>query len=91
LVGGAVATIPESVNCSTPRRVLVRLRTVFRAPVRLRRTNEFGFPTLLARGAVREGAMAVRTEGGKPLLLARLLRTGKVQVFAAIPESCIPD
>jgi hypothetical protein len=91
LIGGVVGTILESIDCATPRRVLVRVRGVFRAPVRLRRGRLPRPPLLYAIGRVVEGGVAVRTLSGKPLVLARLLRSGKVQVFAAIPDSCIPD
>ena len=89
LVGGEVGTIQESVDCATPRRVLVHVRGVFRAPVRLRRTGRP--PRLWARGRLLEGSLAVRTLSRQQLALARVLRSGKVQVFAAIPDSCIPD
>lgn len=91
LAGGTVGETYETIDCATPRRVLVRMRVTFRMPVTLRRTNDFGYPQLTARGDVMEGAIAVRTETGKRLVLARLLRSGKVQVFADVPRSCIPD
>jgi hypothetical protein len=40
---------------------------------------------------VQDGAIAVRTLSGKPLAFAKLTGAGQVRVFAAIPESCIPD
>jgi hypothetical protein len=91
LVGGVVGQIQESVDCTTPRQVLLRVRGVFRSPVTLKRGRLPRPPLLYAIGKVVEGGVAVRTLSGKPLAFARLLKSGKVQVFAAIPESCIQD
>lgn len=91
LVGGVVARTIEAVDCQTPRRVLVRVRAEFRARTTLRRHTRYGYPMLTARGVVTSGSLAARTPSGAPLVFARLLPTGRVQVFTAIPVRCIPD
>jgi hypothetical protein len=91
LTGWTASRTYETVDCTTAPRVLIRVRVAFTRPVTLRRTTEFQYPQLTARAPVREGTIAVRTETGKRLVLARLLRSGKVQVFADVPRSCIPD
>jgi hypothetical protein len=91
LVGGTAPPLVESVDCATTRRVFVRVIAEFRRPVTLRRTSQLGYPALIARGAVLEGRLAVRTDRGRTLVFARLLKTGKVQVSTAIPDACIPD
>jgi hypothetical protein len=91
LVGGVAGKLPESVDCATPRRVLLRVRGVFRSPVVLKRGRRPRPPLLYAIGKVQDGAIAVRTLSGKPLAFAKLTGAGQVRVFAAIPESCIPD
>jgi hypothetical protein len=91
LIGGTAGTTYETFDCTTPPRVLVRVRVSFARPVRLRRTTEFRHPQLTARAPVKEGTIADRTEAGRPVVVARLFPSGRVQVLTDVPRSCIPD
>ena len=90
LEGSVASAFDDEWDCQVPRRVLLRVRAVFKgvAP-RLRRGDPWGFPILFAHRPVTEGTLAVRTPAGKQVALARLLRTGKIQVLTS--GVCFPD
>jgi hypothetical protein len=78
----------HSFDCEAPHRVLVRIRAVFREPVKLQSSRGFyGYPLLSAQGEVREAAVAIRTRGGRPLAFGRFSESGNARLFAA--RGCI--
>jgi hypothetical protein len=88
LKGGPVLSWQEY-DCEAPRRVLVRIRAVFREPTTLESNRELAYERLVANGDVAEAALAVRTQAGRPLGFATLAASGKVRLFAA--ASCSED
>ena len=85
LQGGAASPFGDEVDCSSPRRVLLRVRAVLEAPTSLRRRG-----TLLKTSApVKEARLAVRTQAGKPLVYAEVFESGKARLFTA--PGCVPD
>jgi hypothetical protein len=87
LMGGAADALGDSYECFPPRRVLVRVRAVFRSRTSLRLNSVTGH--LFTRMPVREVFLAVRTSSGKPLAYAAASESGKARVFAA--PSCLPE
>jgi hypothetical protein len=83
LTGFTPSGFGDEYDCWTPRRVLLRVRAVFTAPVRLKAGSPWGFPMLFARGKVREASFAVRTEKGKALAVATVAGSGRVRVHIA--------
>jgi hypothetical protein len=81
---GAIPLV-EEFDCASPRRVYVRVRAVLQSKVTLRRKGFFR-ATLVP---VREAELVVRTESGKPLVYAQVLRSGKTRLFTA--KGCAPD
>jgi hypothetical protein len=81
LAGGAAGALGERYECSPTKRILVRVRAVFRAPTSLRLHQ--GFNQLLARGEILEGSLAVRLQTGKPLLFAQVFQSGKARLFTS--------
>ena len=87
LSGGAVDYFSDEFKCVVPRRILVRLRGVFGSPASLQPAGDPGpFRTLQANGPLQEGAIAVRTQAGKPLLFATVSESGRARLFTA--RSC---
>lgn len=84
LTGGA-STYAEQFDCTVGRNVLVRVRAVFGAPVKLKRVRGF----LEADGAVREGELAVRTQSGKPLAYGKFVASKRTRLFVA--GNCVRD
>jgi hypothetical protein len=73
-------------RCFAPRRVLVRVRAVFRTPTRLVR----GFGGARVTGAaVREASVSVRTESGKPMVFASINEAGQARLGTS--GDCFPD
>ena len=70
--------------CVVPRRVLLHVHGVFKAPTGLK-GNPFGYLSTLGATA-RSGAFAVRTESGRPLLFATVDESGAARLSAA--RSC---
>lgn len=81
LTGGAPGQLGDRYKCPSPRRVLVRVRGVFRDPTSLRRNREW--PQFTANGNVTQGQVAVRTEAGKPLAYGRVLQSGRAWLLTA--------
>jgi hypothetical protein len=78
----------QAFDCEAPHRVLLRVRAVFREPVTLESSRSFyGYPLLSAQGEVREAAVAIRTQRGRPLAFATFSESGNARLFAA--PSCI--
>jgi hypothetical protein len=87
LSGFPASPLDDEYHCVVSRRVLVRVRAVFRAPTTLRPNRKWG--TLEGRGIVREGVLAVRTESGAPVALATVHESGKSRLYVA--DRCRPD
>lgn len=90
LSGGVADRFGDESDCWTPRRVLIRVRAVFRSPVTLRLGSPYRFPELFARGKVKEASLAMRTPAGKPLAFATVSETGRARLFTA-RQDCFPD
>jgi hypothetical protein len=92
LSGGAASQLGEEYRCHPGRRVLVRIRAVFRDPttLRLRRLAGQKTPgrTYLADGTVVSAQVAVRSNAGKSLAYAEVFETGKARLFTA--PNCLP-
>lgn len=80
LRGGSTA-LGDRHTCEVPGRVLIRLRAVFKRPVALRRQED----TLIARGRIAAGYLAVATLPGRKTLAFASVNdaTGKAQIFVA--------
>jgi hypothetical protein len=87
LSGFPASPLDDEYHCPVSPRVLVRTRASFRAATSLRPNRRWG--TLEARGLVREGVLAVRTETGRPVGLATVNESGKARLYVA--HSCKPD
>jgi len=77
LDGGPTGKLDQTYDCETPRRVLVRMRAAFERPTELRRHESW----LFTRTTVLKGSIAVRTESGRPVLLAESYASGKANIF----------
>jgi hypothetical protein len=77
LDGGPTGKLDQTYDCETPRRVLVRMRAAFEQPTELRRHDTW----LFTRETVLKGSIAVRTESGRPVLLAEAYASGKANIF----------
>jgi hypothetical protein len=69
-------------KCEAARRVHVRVRAVFHAPMKLESDRTFGYPMLRALGEVKEAQLAVRSPSGRALAFASLA-DGKARLFTA--------
>ena len=85
LEGGATSPFGDELDCSSPRRVLVRVRAVLGAPTSLRKRGTLLKTTI----PVKEARLAVRTQNGKPLVYAEVFESGKARLFTA--PGCVPD
>lgn len=83
--GGAASQLGDAYECVTTRTTLIRVRTVFRGPTRLRRFGD----VLTTSESVREAAVIVHTANGRPLAYASASESGKARLFTA--NSCLPD
>jgi hypothetical protein len=79
-LAGGRALFQEKQKCEAPRQVLVRIRATFERPTRWVAVS----PRLMAArgGRIIQGAIAVRTQNGRPLAFATATRTS-VQLYAA--------
>jgi hypothetical protein len=95
LAGGAVGPFDEVYECPAAPRVLVRVRGVFKAPTTVRTLvwpRSATFPRTVqraARGALREGRLAVRAPSGKPIAYAEVFESGKSRLY--VSPRCLPD
>ena len=79
LNGGRANQFPERYKCTTPIRVLVRIRAEFRSPASLgSQAGVVGTPA-----PVKAGSIAVRTESGKAIALSDVLESGRTRLFLA--------
>lgn len=87
LTGFSASPLDDEYQCAVPQRVLVRAKATFRATTSLRLNRKWR--QLTARGVVREGVLAVRTESGRPVALATVNESGKARLYVA--DNCEPD
>lgn len=81
LSGGSVDWSGGEFQCTTPKKIVVRIRAVFRSATSLRLDRATGL--LLTATPVREARIAARTQDGKRLAYAEVFESGKARVFAA--------
>jgi hypothetical protein len=79
LVGGAASQTGDDYNCVVPRRVLIRVRAVFKVPVELKPIGRRTF--FSAEGRIEQGQVAVRTLSGKPLVYGDVREGGRARLF----------
>lgn len=95
LSGADASQFKDEYDCVVPARVLVRIRSVFRAPTSVRRVRQrYGFgkffeEDFVARGPVREATLAIRTVSGKPIALGTAHESGRARIF--VGETCGPN
>jgi hypothetical protein len=85
LRGGSPGQLGASLDCVTPKRVIVRVRAVLGGAAKPRARGEF----LKTTAPVTEAAFAVRTESGRPLAYAQVLQSGRTKHFTA--KGCAED
>lgn len=85
LSGTPASPFGDELDCPTPRRFLVRVRAALTTSASLRDRQDF-FATSIP---VRTAQLAVRTQGGKPLMYAETSNSGKASIFTA--KSCVPE
>lgn len=84
LVRASASPLGDTYDCRPGRRVLVRVRGIFRAPTSLKLKRYAGRLTqLAAAGTVQRGFVAVRSSAGEPLAYAEVLESGKARLFTA--------
>jgi hypothetical protein len=85
LQGAPASALGEERDCTTPTRVLVRVRARLQSQGALRKRGDFlstGVPLLDAK-------MSLRTLSGKPLVYAEVFQSGKTPFFTS--RACIRD
>jgi hypothetical protein len=88
LNGGVASQLlgTDAYDCRVGSRILVRVRAVFREPtslatvLRAYRQNYRGTP---AGAVMREAQLAARTPGGKPVVYADVVESGRARLFVA--------
>jgi hypothetical protein len=79
LHGARAGVFGDAFDCAAPRRVLVRVRGVFRSPSRLHGEGVF----LRTNSPLREARLAVRDTSGRPLAYADVLESGRARLFVS--------
>lgn len=79
LVGGAASQTGDDYICVVPKRILIRVRAAFRAPVELKAGARRTFYS--AEGRVEEGQVAIQTLAGKPLVYGDVREAGRARLF----------
>lgn len=87
LSGGVASQLSDEYECPAPRRVYLRIRGVFRSPASLRLDRRFLYHN--TEVPLKEAAIAVRSESGKPLAFVAVSESGKARIFTA--PSCAAD
>jgi hypothetical protein len=85
LQGGSSGALGDQFDCTSPQRVLVRLRAVARSVARYYPEQQF----VKTKATLRTGYIAVRTRAGKPLAFAAVFQSGRARIFTA--RNCVPD
>lgn len=92
LVGGVASQLQggtnagsDSYRCTTPSRILLRVRAVFRTPTTFgaQRLYAKRWLTTLTAAIAKEVKLAARTESGKQLAYTEIFESGKARLFAA--------
>jgi len=90
LAGDGASPLEDRYDCAPGRRVIVRVRAVFRSPATLRpRSYAGGVRQLAAVGTVTSAEVAVRTAAGKPLAYVDVAASGRARIFVA--PGCVSD
>jgi hypothetical protein len=89
LDGGRPGMSGQEFECETPRRVLVRVRAVFRSATGLEPSRPWGYPVLTSLGQLKKASVAMRTQAGKPLSFASIHESGRARLLSA--PSCVED
>jgi hypothetical protein len=76
-------------ECEAPRRALIRVRAVFRAPTSVESNPASGAASLSAQGEISSASVAVQTPGGRRLALASVSGSGRARLFTA--RGCVED
>ena len=79
LVGGVASETGDDYTCVIPKRVLIRVRAVFRAPVELSPTSRGRYSS--AEGRIDHGELAVASLAGKPLVYGDVRDAGRARLF----------
>ena len=82
-LSGGVVRFEERYNCPATRRVIVRVRGRFSAPVRLRRGSPYKTPLHYAFAPMEEGQLTVSTESGRRLAYAAVAADKPARLFVA--------
>jgi hypothetical protein len=85
LQGEPASALGEERDCTTPRRVLVRVRARLQSQSALRKRGDFmstGVPVLDAK-------MSMRSLSGKPLVYVEVIQSGRTPFFTA--RACVRD
>ncbi|MBA2461018.1 MAG: hypothetical protein H0V45_04505 [Actinobacteria bacterium] len=75
LSGGVASQLSDEYECPAPRRVYLRIRGVFRSPASLRLDRRFLYHN--TEVPLKEAAIAVKSESGKPLAFVAVSESGK--------------
>jgi hypothetical protein len=90
LSGGTAGQLADRYDCVVPAQIVVRVRGVFHEGTSLRRWRPTpDIDEFVARGRVREGALAIRTARGEPIALATVHESGRARFF--VGSSCAPS
>lgn len=89
LRGGVASQVGVEATCETPRRVLLRVRAIFRRPVATRIVRTFGFPQLTVTGELDQASMAIGSPSGEPIAYVSVTGTEKSRLFTR--PSCKED
>lgn len=87
--GGRVPPLGAEAMCETPRRVLMRVRAVFKRPPQVSTSRQFGFPQLSAFGRVDQAAIALADPAGRPIAYVSVTGTEKARFFTV--RTCKED
>ena len=79
LVGGVASETGDDYTCVVPKRVLIRIRAVFRAPVQLRPASRGRYTS--AEGRIDHGELVVASVAGKPLVYGDVRDAGRARLF----------
>jgi hypothetical protein len=86
LVQNPASQLGDEYECKVGEKVLVRVRSLYRAPTSLRKIwldQQHTERLLVANGEITAGYLAARTETGIPLVYAEAFGSGKARLFLA--------
>jgi hypothetical protein len=78
-VGGEASVFGEDLTCTTPKKVVIRVRAAFFGSARLALTAKKDYVN--ADGRIAKAQVAVRTPNGKPLAYGEVFDSGKARLF----------